>query len=123
MSLQKASMADSKGLVLGRHLIVDAWFDDTSVIDDKDIEKKLIDAAEIAGFTVLGSGSHKFEPQGVTSFVLLSESHISIHTWPEHKCATLDIFSCGGDPWVALHYLKDKLKMKRMNVKYFERGE
>ncbi len=116
-------MANPERLVLGRHLIVDAWFDDISLIDDEGIEKKLKDAAGVAGLTVLGSGTHKFEPQGVTSFVLLSESHISIHTWPEHKCATLDIFSCGGDPWVALHYLKDKLEMKKMNVKYFERGE
>jgi len=110
-------------LVLGKHLIVDAWFEGSDQIDDENVEKTLRDAAEVAGFTILGSKSHKFEPQGVTSFVLLSESHISIHTWPEHKYASLDIFSCGGDPWVALHYLKDKMKMKKINVKYFERGE
>lgn len=113
---------DKKKNVLGKHLIVDAWFHDADILDNSEIEKVLVDAATVAGFTVLGSKSHKFEPQGVTSFVLLSESHISIHTWPEHKYASLDIFSCGGDPWVALHYLKDKLKMKEMDVKYFERG-
>lgn len=52
-------------------------------------------AAKACNSTLLELKSHKFEPQGVTAIALLAESHISIHTWPEHGTAVCDIFTCG----------------------------
>ena len=55
---------------------------------------------------------HKFDPQGVTGFAMISESHISIHTWPENKMAVCDVFTCGDDamPEVGVEYMKEQLK-------------
>lgn len=79
----------------GRHLIADltgcARLDDAGFV-----EAALVAAAEAAGATVLEARLHSFGPgQGVTGVVLLAESHISIHTWPEHGYAAVDIFLCG----------------------------
>ena len=69
-------------------------------------------AAEVAGCELLKVETHKFEPQGVTGYALLAESHISIHTWPERGLAKCDIFTCNdkNDPIAALEYLKKKFK-------------
>ena len=64
------------------------------------------EAAVEAGATVLHTFLHPFQPQGVSGVVVLAESHISIHTWPEKGVATLDIFMCGkADPKIAALYL------------------
>jgi len=55
----------------------------------------MVGAAAEAGATVLGESFHKFQPVGVTGVVIISESHICIHTWPEHRYAAVDIFTCG----------------------------
>ncbi|MEP6657937.1 MAG: adenosylmethionine decarboxylase [Betaproteobacteria bacterium] len=47
-----------------------------------------------AGLTVVGESFHQFEPQGVTGTVLLAESHLAVHTWPEHGFATVDVYVC-----------------------------
>ena len=52
-------------------------------------------AANRAGLTILKEGCHRFEPEGVTGFLVLSESHAAAHTWPERKYAAVDIFCCG----------------------------
>jgi S-adenosylmethionine decarboxylase len=52
--------------------------------------------ANEAGFTAIGETFHQFEPEGVTGIILLSESHFSIHTWPEREMLAADIFSCSG---------------------------
>jgi S-adenosylmethionine decarboxylase proenzyme len=68
------------------------------------LEEAMIFAAEQAGATVLHSHAHQFEPQGVTAFVVLAESHFAIHTWPEKNSACLDVFTCGSiDPWDIVH--------------------
>ena len=81
---------------LGQHYLVNSWYIDPAKLNN---EKFLLDllakAAEIAGATILSKASHKFTPQGVTAFLLLAESHIAIHTWPEKACAAIDIFTCG----------------------------
>ncbi|HEY7944042.1 MAG: adenosylmethionine decarboxylase [Burkholderiales bacterium] len=50
--------------------------------------------AEASGMTVVGNSFHQFEPQGVTGTVLLAESHLAIHTWPEHGFVTIDVYVC-----------------------------
>lgn len=81
----------------GKHLIRDFWNVNASICCDVNlISKSMIDACEKAGATILGHNFHHFgEGYGVTGVVMLSESHASIHTWPEAKLMTIDIFMCG----------------------------
>ncbi|MEL7239394.1 MAG: adenosylmethionine decarboxylase [Planctomycetota bacterium] len=87
----------------GAHVIVDFW-GATRLDDPAFVERALKAAAEAAGAQILHSHTHHFSPYGgVTGVVVLAESHISIHTWPERGFAAIDIFMCGDcDPRDAL---------------------
>ena len=65
--------------------------------DEEYIKETLIEASKIGKLEVLNIDTHKFEPQGVTGYALLAESHISIHTWPEDNICRCDLFSCNVD--------------------------
>lgn len=95
----------------GRHLLADLY--GCPVLDDAAlIETALRAAADSAGATVIGVHLHHFgEGHGVTGVALLAESHMSIHTWPEHGYAAVDIFLCGArhDPEAALRTMSDHL--------------
>ena len=108
----------------GRHLIAELW--GAKHLDNpKLIEDVLVEAAKIAGATVLHSHIHTFDGGGgVTGVVLLSESHISIHTWPERDYAAIDIFMCGScDPSKAEEYIVGKLLPKRVSSQTLRRGK
>jgi len=110
---------------LGRHLIVEMYNCPWKYLDSLNyIREKMIEAAEASNSIILNYNFHKFSPQGVTGVVIVSESHLSIHTWPEYGYAAIDIFTCGKhtDPWKALEVLKNALKPKNMNVIEFKRG-
>lgn len=108
---------------LGKHLIAELWTREPSVLDNPDlIRDSLIAAAKRGNFSVLNVSVHQFEPQGVTGILLLSESHMSIHTWPEYGYAAVDIFTCGGAPEMALQELKRRLDADRMEVQELDRG-
>lgn len=110
-------------VVLGKHLIADLWVRNSRVLDDPDyVRESLLAACNIAGFAVIGSDIHEFSPRGVTGMVLLSESHVSIHTWPEYHFAAVDIFSCAGAGWEALEELKRRLDVVRAEVRELDRG-
>ena len=93
----------------GKHLIVEFRGCKTELLNNVVlVETHLRQASQAAQCTILHSYAHAFEPQGVTCFVALAESHISTHTWPEHGYAAIDIFMCGDkDPTKALDYLID----------------
>ncbi len=81
---------------LGRHLLLELRECNKAVLDDlKYLENALVSAAREAGATVLDKSFHQFAPQGVSGVVLIAESHLSLHTWPEHAYAAVDIFTCG----------------------------
>ena len=81
---------------LGTHLLLEMNECNATLLDDVELVKRaLLDAAAEAGATVVGEVFHKFSPVGVTGIVCIAESHISIHTWPEHAYAAVDIFTCG----------------------------
>ncbi|MGV2861958.1 adenosylmethionine decarboxylase [Achromobacter sp. ESBL13] len=88
------------------------------------LEAQLIAAARAAGAHVLSAHFHLFgEGSGVTGVVMLSESHISIHSWPEHEFAALDIFMCGAaQPELALASLRDALAPASVHVTTVARG-
>ena len=81
---------------LGTHLIIELSGCDQRILGDvEQIRGAMVMAAVEAGATIVGQSFHKFSPGGVTGIVALAESHLSIHTWPEHGYAAADIFTCG----------------------------
>jgi len=81
---------------LGRHLIIEVYGCSFEKLNDAEkLRKVMISAAKRAGATILGDFFHKFNPHGVSGIVVIAESHISIHTWPEYGYAAIDIYTCG----------------------------
>ena len=74
----------------------------------------MVAAAKAANATIMESAFHRFEPQGVSGTVILAESHLSIHTWPEKGYAAMDFYTCGDhtDPWLACEYAASALIAK-----------
>ena len=110
---------------LGTHLLLEMNECDAGVLDDMALVKQaLLAAAEEAGATVVGEVFHKFSPVGVTGIVCIAESHISIHTWPEHGYAAADIFTCGDNlkPMEAAHLIAESLQAQHANVMEVKRG-
>lgn len=94
---------------LGRHILVEFTNCNADVLNDvSKIESSMIEAAQIAGATVINSTFHHFSPFGVSGVVVIQESHLAIHTWPEYRYAAVDLFTCGDtvDPWVSFEFLK-----------------
>jgi S-adenosylmethionine decarboxylase len=108
---------------LGTHLIVDFWFG-KKIENPRRLEKILIEAAKKTGNTPLKFSYHKFNPHGITGVLLLAESHIAVHSWPEFNFLAIDIFTCGNKamPEKALKYLKRIFKPKKVKVLKVERG-
>jgi S-adenosylmethionine decarboxylase len=110
---------------LGRHILAEIYGCDTNTLNDKSfIEKSMVGAAIAAGAEVREVAFHKFSPQGVSGVVVISESHLSIHTWPELGYAAVDVFTCGDtvNPWDACNYLTDKFKARHMTATEVKRG-
>jgi S-adenosylmethionine decarboxylase len=110
---------------VGTHLLADLHGVDADLLQDRvALESLLRHAAEVAGASVLYSHFHSFGAgDGVTGVLLLAESHISIHTWPESGLAAADIFMCGSaDPGRALKVLIDGLAPAHQSVHTLGRG-
>ena len=107
----------------GMHLLVDLW-GAKNLTDPATIDSALREAAEAAGATILHSHFHHFGPDGGVSGVLvLAESHISIHTWPERDFAAIDIFMCGAcDPYQSLPVLRTAFAPASMQLGEQRRG-
>ena len=107
----------------GTHLIIDL-IDAERLDDPEHIETALIRAAEEAGATVLSSDFHIFTPNnGVSGVIVLAESHISIHTWPERNFAAVDVFMCGdAAPMKTIPALKRAFAPKRIGLQEIKRG-
>ncbi len=111
------------GAFAGWHLLVDFW--QASRLDDPDhVERALRAAALAAGATVLRLELHRFgSGGGVTGVAILAESHISIHTWPEHGYAAIDIFACGDTrPHDAIPVLVEAFQPGRQEIVEHRRG-
>ena len=113
-------------MALGKHILAEFKACDEKVLNDiKTIENLLLRAAKEAGVFVLGSSFHRFEPHGVSGVVIISESHLSIHTWPELGYAAVDIFTCGEDvqPEKSFEFLRDELRSLDASFETLSRGE
>lgn len=111
---------------LGKHLLAEFYACDVEAINDlRLVEETMIQAAKEAGATVIGSSFHLFDPHGVSGVVIISESHLTIHSWPEYAYAAVDIFTCGDDvdPMVAFDYLKRHFKTESATYQMVQRGQ
>ncbi|MFO0599271.1 MAG: adenosylmethionine decarboxylase [Myxococcaceae bacterium] len=109
---------------LATHVHLELWGVDFALLDDPSrLEAALREAAAAARCEVLGAVAHKFQPQGASVVVLVAESHLSIHTWPEHRYAAADILTCGQAlPEAGVRALIDRLKPEQHSVASFARG-
>ncbi|MEM0437831.1 MAG: adenosylmethionine decarboxylase [Candidatus Micrarchaeia archaeon] len=119
--LRSVKMAQK--MVLGRHIIAEIKVGDAAILnDDKRLLEAMMLAAQKGGMTVISGNSHKFTPHGTTAFVMLAESHISIHTWPEYGYAALDIYTCGKNPESVLEELQKLLPISEIKKVVLDRG-
>ncbi|MFA6939933.1 MAG: adenosylmethionine decarboxylase [Clostridiaceae bacterium] len=110
---------------LGKHILVEFYNCDEKILNDGDkIEIYMNEAAQAAKATIVQSVFHKFNPHGISGAIIIMESHITIHTWPEYGYAAVDLFTCGDtiDPWTAFEYLKEKLKSEKYETAEVARG-
>lgn len=110
---------------LGRHILVEFNQCSPEALNDVIlIEKGMVEAAREAGATVINSTFHHFSPFGVSGVVVIQESHLAIHTWPEYGYAAVDLFTCGDqvNPWISFDYLKGVLKSNSYGALEMRRG-
>jgi len=110
---------------LGRHILAEIYGCDEKVLNNRRmIEEIMVEAALEAGAEIREVAFHKFSPQGVSGVVVISESHLAIHTWPELGYAAVDVFTCGEkvNPWDACNYLTAKFNAGHMTATEVKRG-
>jgi S-adenosylmethionine decarboxylase len=110
---------------LGTQLVLEMWECNPEILKDLNkITDFMVSAAKEAKATVVEVAFHEFNPFGISGMVIIAESHLSIHTWPEYGYAAVDIFTCGDliKPEVAADYLVEKFECGRMDKKVLSRG-
>jgi S-adenosylmethionine decarboxylase len=110
---------------LGRHVLAEFFGCNSNILNNVTlIEQILKDAARACGATIVQSCFHLFNPYGVSGVVIIAESHLTVHTWPEAGYAALDFFTCGDacDPMVCFDYVKSKLVASDTAYQELHRG-
>ena len=110
---------------LGRHILAEFFDCDSNILNNvRLIEEQMKNAALECGATIVESCFHMFNPHGVSGVVIIAESHLAIHTWPELGYAAVDLFTCGEscDPKVAYNFLKKAFNSKNGTFSELKRG-
>lgn len=110
---------------IGYHYVVEASGCDPEVLKDPNrIREIFLEAAKVGNMEVKASYFFRFSPTGVSGVVIVAESHISVHTWPEEGYAALDVYTCGekADPEKAVDYILEKFKAQYAHVSEVKRG-
>ena len=110
---------------LGKHVLVELYDCDYKLLNDINfIKEVMLEAAKKSGATVLGESFHQFSPQGVSGVIIIAESHLTIHTWPEHGYAGADFFTCGTrvKPEKAAEVIIARLKPVTHSIIKMDRG-
>ena len=109
---------------IGQHILLDLYDCQADLSDTKLMEAILVDAVKEANATIVSHHFHTFSPHGVSGVIIIQESHFTIHTWPEHQFASIDIYTCGTGMNFekGIAYLHKKLVAKKVIKKHFERG-
>lgn len=111
---------------LGKQILVEYYNCSVEVLNDATLlENNMVEAAKEAGSTVINSNFHHFSPFGASGVVVIQESHLAIHTWPEYGYAAVDIFTCGEmvDPWVSYQILKKAFEAEHGSALEMNRGQ
>lgn len=111
---------------LGRHILAEFFDCNPEILNDlHKIEMYMKRAAIECGATIVNATFHQFNPHGVSGVVVIAESHLAIHTWPEYRYAAVDVFTCGDtvDPWIATRALQEYLQAGRITTVEMARGE
>jgi S-adenosylmethionine decarboxylase proenzyme len=112
--------------VNARHILIELHGCPAERLNDAEgIQRAMLAAAVASGATVIATNFHRFSPLGVSGVVLIAESHLTIHTWPERGYAAVDVFTCGTsvDPWAAYASLKDELGASSGEAVEMSRGD
>jgi S-adenosylmethionine decarboxylase len=110
---------------LGRHLVVELYNCDSKILNDvHKVETIMVDAAKHAHARIVDVVFHTFNPHGISGVIVIAESHLAIHTWPEFGFASIDVYTCGTEinPWRAYNYMVKKFKAKSMTAVEMKRG-
>lgn len=110
---------------LGKHVLLELHQCPSDLLKTgHELESYLKAAAEKMGATVVTSNFHQFAPYGISGVVIIQESHLTLHTWPEHGYAAVDIFTCGEiDLEAGVNYLVEAFQAKRADWNLYERGK
>lgn len=111
---------------LGRHILVEYYGCNPDILNDVvKLEETMVNAAKAADATVINSTFHHFSPFGSSGVVVIQESHLAIHTWPEYGYAAVDLFTCGDtvDPWVSYRFLKEAFSADYASAMEMRRGQ
>lgn len=109
----------------GIHITADLWSIDPSIIKNNVLLAALAkNAAKMSGATIVSAQCKEFQPYGMTAVILLSESHLSIHSYPEKSFIAIDCYTCGEktDPELAIHHFISSLKPLKAYVRKLKRG-
>lgn len=112
--------------VVGSQVVLDLYECETSHLDDLEwVKSTLVSAARAAGATIVETVFHQFAPWGISGVVVIAESHLAIHIWPENRYAAIDVFTCGETVQieVAIAHLKRAFRSKRAVQQRFTRGD
>lgn len=106
-------------LTLGRHITIEYHDSDPAVLNNVEyLQAAFLEAARVSQATIINSFFHAFAPQGVSGVIVIAESHISVHTWPEHDYAAVDMFTCSDDVDLqkGIDFLQAALKSKTVLI-------
>jgi len=112
-------------LVLGNQTNVEFYGCSSRIIDSAElVEKMLLDAASLINLTVVNTTIHHFSPIGVSGVIVIEESHIAVHTWPEYDYVAIDFFTCNQTYEIAkaIDFLFNKLEATAKEVVHLKRG-
>jgi S-adenosylmethionine decarboxylase proenzyme len=110
---------------LGRQILVEFYDCNRETLNSEDdIRSILLEGVRLSGATIVSDTFHTFSPHGVSGVIVIAESHVAIHTWPEHGYAAVDIFTCGDaiDPWVIQKYLEVNFEAGNVSSMEMKRG-
>ncbi len=123
--LALASNLRAVGAGVGRQVVLDLYGCATEHLDDVDwVCATMLEAARVADATIIESVFHKFSPWGISGVVVIAESHLAIHIWPEHRYAAVDVFTCGDTMRLdrATAYLAQAFGTREAQTHSIERG-
>jgi len=125
-ALSAPANESARRAMIGSQVVLDLYECETRHLDDIEwVKTTLVSAARAAGATIVDTVFHKFAPWGISGVVVIAESHLAIHIWPENRYAAIDVFTCGENVRMdlACAFLTRAFRSKRPVQRSFTRGD